>query len=128
MSDFYEDYSNMGEFPALDGQEYQPSPQILPDTRTGYDQDGNYHAISNDAGMHTMHTPNFPYRLAAQIQESIVMQAEQNDYMVGRAERHDMAFDIAYDWFNNRTVEPPELALEALHYWQRIYGRGVQGE
>jgi hypothetical protein len=29
----------------LDGWSYRPSPLVVPDTRTGFDIDGNYHAL-----------------------------------------------------------------------------------
>ena len=151
MSDFYYDGELEGtpEFnqqfravtsdlnPRLDGQDYQPAPYLVEDTRTGYDQDGNYHAsrsvsqqrqqFQNRANLDTPNTPNLPYRLAVEIQEHIVREASTSDYTLGQAERHDMATDYAYELFNQNAFDPADIAFEALHHWQRIYGRGVQG-
>lgn len=80
----------------------------------------------NGANLDTPHTPNFPYRLAYQIQESIVHQVEQNDYYVGQAERDDMATDLCNEWYNRGEFEPPEIAFDALMYWRRMF-RGHHG-
>lgn len=115
--------------PELDGQIYKPAPQIVPDTRTGFDQDGDYHCVPDMAGNDDYYRQlNTPYRLALQIQEAIVQQAEMSDYYLGLADRVDIATDIALEWFNDTTFEPPDLALQALNHWFRIYGRPTNVE
>jgi hypothetical protein len=96
--------------------EYYPSPYIVPDTQTGFDSEGNFHCVDAIT----------PYRLALQIQEAIAAYAETSDYTVGQAERIDYATDIAMEWHNNKTLDPPDLAWQALNHWFRIYGKGVQ--
>jgi len=110
--------------PELDGQVYQPAPQIIPDTRTGYDQNGDYHAVPDVSGRDDFYyNQTLPYKLAVNLNAEVVRQCEMNDYTVGEAERHDLAMDIANQWLEQNAFDPADLALEALNYWRRIYLR-----
>lgn len=81
----------------------------------------------NGANMDTPHTPHLPYRIASEINEHVIRQAEMNDYMLGRAERDDIATDYVYHLLDQNAVSPETVAFDALHLWRRIYGGGVQG-
>ena len=120
-------WTDMGEYmeresmpPELDGQDYRPAPIIIEDDREGFDYNGNYH-MRNGASMDTPNTPNLPYKLAVEIQQHVIREAEMNDYFIGQAERGDMATDYVTEHFIGQ-IEPPSLAYDALSIWFSIYG------
>ena len=78
----------------------------------------------NGAAMDPRPTPDIPDRLATEMQAHIIHLASTSDYMIGRAERDDMAVDYAYHLIDQNAVDPASLAFDALHLWRRMYGRG----
>lgn len=69
-------------------------------------------------------TPNLPYRLAREMQEFIVKQAETSDYVLGRAERYDLAHEYALHLIDQNAVEPSSIAFDGLIIWNKIFGGG----
>jgi hypothetical protein len=82
---------------------------------------------TNNANMDTNYTPNFPYRLAHEINEHVTREVSQNDYFVGRAERDDIALDYVHHLIDQNAVEPSYIAFEGLFIWRRIFSRGLDG-
>jgi len=108
----------------LDGQEYQPAPQIVPDTQEGYDLDGNYHALEQTA-VEGLGQAITPYRWASYLEDAVQQLCQGNDYHTGRAERCDIAEQIFNDRLARAATEQEQIALhEALQVWYRSYGHG----
>lgn len=108
--------------------EYRPSPKLIPDNREGFDESGDYHAVPDVAGRDTYYTrSNMPYFLALEIQQHVIRLASTEEYTVGQTWRNDSAEDYVNEVLSQQ-VNPPALAFDALVYWRRMYGRGVQGE
>ena len=75
----------------------------------------------NGAEMDSRFSPETSYRLAIEIQAHIVREASMSDYMIGQAERGDMATDYVTEHLVGQ-VEPPSLAYDALTIWFNTYG------
>lgn len=107
----------------LDGQEYQPSPHIEPDNRTGFDQDGNYHV--------TVEAPrpqiNMSYRIASEINQFVIRQVEMCDYDVGRIERDEIAHAYLLHLIDQNAFTDDMMAFEALQIWRTQYGGDLRG-
>ena len=118
------DFDNSYQFePELDGQVYRPAPQIVPDTRTGFDMAGDYHCPSVDGQDLAYTRMTMPYMIAVNLQAEVVRQCEMNDYTVGEDERHDIAMDLVNQWSEQNAFEPIDLAFEGLNHWRRMYLR-----
>lgn len=124
MSDFWEDglesYAEIADFENDSGLVYRPAPQIIPDIRTGFDSNGDWHV--NGAALDPRVPRTLQYRMAHEIQEVIEQRASMEDYDVGLHERHEWAIDYANTLIDQNAVEESELALEALNHWRRVYG------
>ena len=109
--------------PELDGQEYQPSPQIVPDSRTGFDLSGDYHC-PDLAGEDLAYTKmTMPYMIAVNLQAEVARYCSTSDYTVGEDERHMIAMDIVNEWSEQNAFDPIDLAFEGLNHWRRMYLR-----
>jgi len=106
--------SDFDNSPELEEKEYQPSPHIEPDTRTGYDQDGNYHVDIR---------PNIPYRVAEEIQQFVLSQAVMFDYDISVDERHEIAHAYTLHLIDQNAFEDTMMAFDALQIWQTVHGR-----
>jgi len=108
----------------LDGQEYRPAPQILPDIQEGFDINGDFHAIEQ-AAIGGLGSAITPYRWASYLEDAVQQLCQGNDYHTGRAERCDMAEQIFNDRMARAATEEEKISLqEALQVWYRSYGHG----
>jgi hypothetical protein len=115
-------YTDGGLYQPLDGQEYQPAPQIVPDTQTGFDMAGDYHAVSSFS-LEGLASAITPYRWASYLQDAVVQYCSTIDYTVGRSERCDIVQDIVSERMEAVHTMEERYALEdALQIWFRTYG------
>lgn len=106
------------------GLVYRPSPEIISDTQTGFDGDGNYH-VANGADMNGeafFHDAQRPYRLAVDLNALLVRQCSEIAYTVTPLEREALIEDIVCEQMNEGAMTPEDAAT-ARSYWFRIYGR-----
>lgn len=121
-----EGWDDMGCY--LEREYYYPSPNTEPDTRDSFDLDGNYHFNVNGASMGTPYTPNFPYRIAQEINEYVTREASLEDHHISREERHEHA-ERYLDFLRTQNAFADEtIALNALRIWQLQHGRDLRGE
>ena len=134
MSDFENiswDALEQQQYGGLDGQEYHPSPYSIPDTKTGWDEDGNYHIQQNSrvpdlyGEDEHYYEAQKPYRWALWLNYAVNEYCSTFDYTVGAVERGDIARDIINDKLEQNGLTPDE-AQTCIQYWYRVYGQGVQ--
>lgn len=97
------------------------APFVVADTRDGYDFEGNYHI--NTANLISEPSIHIPYRIAEEIQEHVTREAVRIPYLLGSADREDIAHDYALKLIDQNAVDPSTLAFDALIVWRRRYGR-----
>lgn len=109
----------------LHDQEYRPAPHIEPDTRTGFDERGDYHAIPTDkTALRGLENAITPYRWASYLQDAVIQLCMGNDYHTGLAERRDMAEQILNERLERAGSEQEKASLyQAMQIWYRSYGR-----
>lgn len=123
--EFYQRYLEEVVIPMqqLDGQDYHPAPQILPDTHEGFDENGDYHAIAQQVVSEGIGTAITPYRWASYLQDAVVQYCSTIDYTVGFSERYDIVQDIVTERMEALDSREERLDLEvALQIWFRTYG------
>lgn len=98
----------------LDGQEYQPSPYIEPDTRTGFDEAGNYHFDIR---------PDIPYRIAQEIADFVIRQASMSDHDISLSERDEIASGYILHLIDQNAFTDDMVAFQALQIWRVQNGR-----
>lgn len=98
----------------LEAQEYQPAPHLEPDTRTGFDSEGNYHVDIR---------PNIPYRIAEEIQQFVLSQTVLSDYDLSVDERHEIAYAYALHLIDQNAFSDEMVAFDALQLWRIQHGR-----
>ena len=113
----------------LDGQEYQPAPCVIPDTRMGYDLDGNYHAVLNGAAL----DPRIPEynaderrritTLSHHLIQSIIQELPEPYGTVGRA---DTVWEILADLEDDNGLYPMEFN-SLFDLFVRNYNGGTHG-
>jgi len=110
----------------LDGQEYRPAPQILPDIQEGFDINGDFHAVEQ-ATIGGLGSAITPYRWASYLQDALQQYISTMDYTVGKSERWDIVQDIVSDRMERAATMEERYALEdALQVWYRSYGGGTR--
>jgi hypothetical protein len=117
----------------LDGQVYQPAPQIVPDTRTGYDLNGDYHAVPDVSGndeynpLRGIGEAITPFRWRDYLQDAIRQYSSTCDYDMGAGEIDDLACQIVAERMDNCCTTLERYQLEkALELWRESYGRGYR--
>jgi len=112
----------------LDGQEYKPAPEVIPDTRTGYDQNGDYHAIpTNKTALEGLKQAITPFRWRDYLQDAITQLVSTYDYDVGTNERYELAEQIVAERMEALDSNLEKLQLDkALELWKESYGRGYR--
>lgn len=125
--DPYEDSGlPMNQWSHLDGQEYQPSPQIVPDSRVGFDLDGHFHSIEHFTA-EAINNIITPHRWADYLNDALTTYISTFDYTVGASERDDIVQDIVAE--RMEAIDSVEEALqleEALEIWRRKYHYGIR--
>lgn len=110
----------------LEGQEYRPSPTIVPDNRVGFDETGNWHAIEhfNAEALNNVITP---HRWADYLQDALTSYIATFDYTVGASERDDIVQDIVAERMEQVDSTLEALQLEkALEIWRQRYRYGIR--
>lgn len=108
----------------LDGQTYEPSPMIVPDTQVGFDSSGNFHAIEHFTA-EALNNAITPHRWADYLQDALNSYISTFDYTVGASERDDIVQDIVAERMEAVDTTLEALQLEkALELWRIKYGRG----
>lgn len=111
------DYETLMKY--LNDKEYQPSPQIVEDTQTGFDSNGDYHVQKIHQEM--------PYRVASEINQFVIRQVEMSDYDVGRIERDEIASAYLLHLIDQNAFTDDMMGFEALQIWRTQYGRDLRG-
>lgn len=73
-------------------------------------------------------TPNFPYRLAQEINEFVIRQAQMDDHDISLTERDLLARQYMFHLIDQNAVEPAHIAFQALQIWRTQHGRDMRGE
>lgn len=110
----------------LHDQEYQPAPHLVEDNRIGFDSDGNYHVQKNGANMDSPYTPNFTYRIASEIQQFVVGQAEMSDHDISLTDRYEIASAYLLHLIDQNAFTDDMVAFDALRLWQVQYGKDMR--
>lgn len=106
----------------LDGQEYRPSPTIIPDVRVGFDEDGNFHTVQHFT-QDRVGSAITPFRWARYLNDALMQYCSTFDYTVGRSEQDDIVQDIVSDRMERAaTMEERYQLEEALEVWRVYYG------
>lgn len=114
------------EWDVLDGQEYEPSPQIVPDTRVGFDANGHFHAVEHFT-VEGLNNAITPFRWAEYLQDALTQYISAYEYTVGASERDDIVQDIVSERMEQLDSTLECLQLEkALELWRTTYGRGYR--
>ena len=107
-------------------REYHPFQEIVPDTRTGFDCDGQYHAVESFTldGLSNAITPS---RWAQYLQDALVQYVSNFEYTVGASERDDIVQDLVSERMESLDTMLERYQLEkALEIWRTSYGRGYK--
>ena len=111
---------------SLTEQEYCPFQQIIPDTQTGFDSSGDYHAIEHFTA-EALNNAITPHRWADYLQDALNSYISTFDYTVGASERDDIVQDIVSERMENLDSMLERYQLEkALEIWRTSYGRGYR--
>lgn len=78
--------------------------------------------FQNGASMETPHTPNFPYRLAVEIQEHVIRMARDEEFHPGREDRDQWAKEYTLNLIDQNAVSPEYVAWQGLQVWRATYG------
>lgn len=81
----------------------------------------------NNANMDSLYTPNFPYRIASEIQQFVVRQAEMSDHDISLTERHEIASAYTLHLIDQNAFTDDMVAFDALRLWQLQYGKDLRG-
>lgn len=76
---------------------------------------------NNGANMDSEFTPHFKYRLAVEINEHVEREASMTDYVLGRHERDDIAYDYTVHLIDQNAADS-DICFGALAEWRRRYG------
>lgn len=110
----------------LDGQIYEPSPMIVPDTQMGFDIDGHFHSVEHFTA-EALNNVITPYRWADYLQDALLGYIGNFEYTVGRSERDDIVQDIIAERMENLDTMAERQQLEEAYYiWQRKYRYGIR--
>lgn len=110
----------------LDGQIYEPSPMIVPDTQIGFDIDGNFHSVEHFTA-EALNNVITPFRWADYLQDALLNYIGNFEYTVGRSERDDIVQDIIAERMENLDTMAERQQLEEAYYiWQRKYRYGIR--
>ncbi len=102
-------------------RDYEPSPQVVPDTRIGFDEFGNFHAVEHFT-VEGLANAITPYRWASYLQDALEQYIRTSDYTVGLAERDDIVQDIVAERMESLDDQREINQLqEALEMWRRTY-------
>lgn len=110
----------------LDGQTYEPSPCIIPDTQVGFDMSGSYHAIEHFTA-EALNNAITPHRWANYLNDAMLSYISTFDYTVGASERDDIIQDIVSERMEQLDTTLEALQLEkALELWRQKYHYGIR--
>lgn len=106
--------------------EYSPFQEIVPDTRVGFDETGNWHAVEHFTvdGLSNAITP---FKWAEYLQDALTQYVGNFEYTVGASERDDIVQDLVAERMEQLDSTLECLQLEkALEIWRTTYGRGYR--
>lgn len=116
----------MNRWSRLDGQEYQPSPQIVPDTRIGFDENGHFHAVEHFT-LEAIQNAITPFRWAQYLQDAVEQFASTSDYTMGASDRDDFVQDLVSERMESLdSMEERYQLEEALEIWRKRYHYDVR--
>ena len=109
----------------LEGQEYHPSPTIIPDTRVGFDADGSFHAVEHFT-IESIQSAITPFRWAQYLQDAVEQYASTSDYTMGASDRDDFVQDVISERMELLdSMEDRYMLEEALEIWRSRYHYGA---
>jgi hypothetical protein len=107
-------------------QEYHPFQEIVPDTRQGFDINGDFHAVESFT-LEGLGQAITPFRWRDYLQDALTQYISTFDYTVGASERDDIVQDIVSERMEACDTMLERYQLEkALELWRQSYGRGYR--
>ena len=107
-------------------KQYHAFQEIIPDTQTGFDAQGNYHAVEQTA-LEGLGQAITPFRWRDYLQDSIQQYMSTSDYDMGANEIYELASEIVAARMGALETNLERLQLEkALELWRESYGRGYR--
>lgn len=110
----------------LEGQEYRPAPQIIPDTRVGFDEFGHFHVVEH-LTVEGINRALTPFRWAQHLQDAVENYASTSDYTMGASDRDDFVQDLVSERMESLdSMEERYQLEEALEIWRKRYHYDVR--
>ena len=105
----------------MDGQEYHPAPLIVPDTREGFDESGDYHAVPKYP------QPELPEPDYGAILASMHREKQYREALERQSRLHKMTMHIIQTCLE-RPQYQPDLDFDVLYTAQEIHEENGLGE